>query len=50
MGKENNMIKPRTKTKEKTIINKTKEILSKVIIDAYDEQVQGEKLLWEHII
>ena len=30
--------------------NKTKEILSKVIIDAYDEQVQGEKLLWEHII
>ncbi|SDI46798.1 Cro/C1-type HTH DNA-binding domain-containing protein [Pseudobutyrivibrio sp. 49] len=30
--------------------NKTKEILTKVIIDAYDEQAQAEKLLWEHII
>ena len=33
-----------------TDYNKTKEILTKVIIDAYDEQIQAEKLLWEHII
>ena len=30
--------------------NKTKEILTKVIIDAYDEKVQAERKLWEYII